>query len=657
MEKSYWIWFPGDLELYYGMQQNFSREERGFSWPAYWKADDWRKNVTFRKVYELEEETTFVVASRSLGYVLANEKKYPFGKEILCPAGRTEVVIHAASMEVFPSIYVAGERIVSDGTWLVDDYVHDPVKVGWNETYTEVSQNPAIWEYDTEEYRPVRTEEIQGGTLYTFIKEITASLCLDFKEKCTPVTLCYGESKKEALDTKHCYYSQRLAAENDDIPVRAFRYLYVPEVKPGDLEVRAIHHYVDIPVRAEFSCDNQVLNRIWEVSEWTFKLCSGIFFIDGAKRDKWIWSADAYQSFFVNQYLFANPEINKRTLLALRGNDAMETHINTILDYSLFWIIGIHCHYLAYGDLEFVEAVYPKMVSLMEFCERQTDQNGFLVGRDKDWTFIDWADIDKEGAVCGEQVLYAQCFFVMEELGRLLGADSSKYGRRKEQLRDKIQAYYWDQEKQAFIDSFSSGKRNVTRQTNILAYLYQVADEKQKDCIIKNVLLNDAIPPITTPYFKFYEMEALCQGGYAGDVKERIIKYWGGMLQYGVTTFWEEFDERKAEEEQYEMYGDPYGKSLCHAWAASPIYLIGRYFMGIAPLKPGYGEFEVRPNFALFQSFKGNFPVGKGQLYMEWSDGSLNIRSSCSGGRLLYGNQVLELEAGKEYTVSVVRQI
>lgn len=135
------------------------------------------------------------------------------------------------------------------------------------------------------------------------------------------------------------------------------------------------------------------------------------------------------------------------------------------------------------------------------------------------------------------------------------------------------------------------------------------------------------------------------------EVKDQIMNYWGGMLDYGVTTFWEEFDERKAEEDQYEMYGDPYGKSLCHAWAASPIYLIGRYFMGITPLKPRYTEFEVQPNLELFYNFKVSFPVGEGQLWMEWSDGNLIIRCSINGGRLKYKDQVIELNAGKEYIV------
>ena len=29
MENTFWIWYPGDFELYHGMKQNFSRVERG----------------------------------------------------------------------------------------------------------------------------------------------------------------------------------------------------------------------------------------------------------------------------------------------------------------------------------------------------------------------------------------------------------------------------------------------------------------------------------------------------------------------------------------------------------------------------------------------------------------------------------------------------
>lgn len=88
MSKSYWIWYPGDFELYHGMKQNFSRVERGFGWPAFWKSEGFRNRVAFRRTYHLKEETFFTVYSNAIGHVLAGEKKYPFGKKITCGPGK-----------------------------------------------------------------------------------------------------------------------------------------------------------------------------------------------------------------------------------------------------------------------------------------------------------------------------------------------------------------------------------------------------------------------------------------------------------------------------------------------------------------------------------------------------------------------------------------
>lgn len=56
--------------------------------------------------------------------------------------------------------------------------------------------------------------------------------------------------------------------------------------------------------------------------------------------------------------------------------------------------------------------------------------------------------------------------------------------------------------------------------------------------------------------------------GYYEEILRQIKDYWGGMLKKGAVTFWEEYDPNAPQEEQYDMYGDKFGKSLCHAWAA-----------------------------------------------------------------------------------------
>ena len=47
----------------------------------------------------------------------------------------------------------------------------------------------------------------------------------------------------------------------------------------------------------------------------------------------------------------------------------------------------------------------------------------FLIGKEKDWVYIDWADMDKDGPLCAEQMLYAACFRVMAEISEQLGKD------------------------------------------------------------------------------------------------------------------------------------------------------------------------------------------------------------------------------------------
>lgn len=628
MNTAYWIWYPGDFELYHAMKQNFSRVERGYGWPAFWKSEGFRNRVVFRKEYELAGETSFSVYSKAVGYVLVGEKKYPFGRTIVCGPGKVRISVHAGCLESFPSVYIKGEDICSDKTWLAEDYANTPVMAGYSSRFTMEGQDPSVWDYSERIYLPIKAEACGGGVLYEFETELTAVIEVTDRKGSRSLQVYCGESREEALDLEHCYYSWEPDRLTGRCPRCAVRYAFISECHEEEISVRAIHQYVDIPVRAQFSSSDRLINRIWSVAEHTFRLCSGIFFIDGIKRDKWIWGGDAYQSFFVNQYLMADADINRRTLLALRGNDPMITHINTILDYTLYWILSIKEHYAAYGDLEFVGQIYPKMCTLMKFCESQLEEHGFLTGREGDWIFIDWADLDKEGALCAEQMLFAECYRTMSVLSDRLGKEAAvctAYQEKYEGLKENINRFYWNGEKGAYIDSFSSGKNHVSRHANIFAILFDIADQTQKEQIVVNVLQNDEILQITTPYFKFYEMDALCRMGYLKQVLTRIREYWGGMLERGAVTFWEEYDPAVPEEEQYDMYGDKFGKSLCHAWSASPIYLLARYFVGLQITDPVKEEYEVHPHLEYFDSLDCTLPVGKKNIHIVWNGTELTV--------------------------------
>ncbi|MFB9769024.1 alpha-L-rhamnosidase-related protein [Lactiplantibacillus modestisalitolerans] len=640
--EAVWLWYPGDFEIHHGMLQNFKREERGMGWPAYWYIDDCNRNVNFERQYDLDAATTFTVHTTGTGYVDVNDRKYRLEEPIECPAGPVTIKVMVGSVQGLPAIYIDGPVIKSDQGWQASNFV-TTLPAGHDPLFTRPDQDPNVIEYHKQAVKPQTETAVNGGTLYDFGRAVNGQVQVQ-----TPhaVTLCYGESATEAEDVAMCYYKQTDVDSQTPVRKRAFRYIFIPDVAPKTVQLTAIHEFVPKPNRSTFKSDNSIINQIWNVSTETLNLCSDVFFIDGIKRDRWIWAGDAYQENLINQYSFFDEDVDKRTLLALRGQDDIKQHMNTIVDYSMLWVIGVLNHYQMTGDREFLEIIYPKLESMVRYFIRQTNDLGFIYGRKNDWIFVDWSEIDRDGTVAAEQILLLEDYKTMMTCGRVMGKDVSDYQRRYDVLKKNLMTYFWDADKGAFIDSYESGKRHVTRHANIFAILFDVVDAAKQQSILKNVLLNDAITQITTPYFKFFEQDALCKLGEQKRVYQVLLDYWGGMLDRGAVTFWEEFDPQQTGKEMYAMYGDPYGKSLCHGWGASPIYLLGRYFVGLKPTAPGYASFEVAPHLDEFNQLTTVMPIKDGTVKLEKDGDRLVVTASRAGGTVKYAGHSVPLEAG-----------
>lgn len=647
--EAVWLWYPGDFEIHQGMLQNFKREERGMGWPAYWYIDDCHRNVSFKRHYELAQATQFIVYAQGTGYVDVNGTKHPLGKQIQCSAGSTDIQVFVGNVQELPAIYIDGQVIKSDEGWLASNFI-TTLPAGHDALFTRKDQNPNVIVYQTKTVSPVAQRAVDGGVLYDFGRAVNGTVTV---QTSSPITLCYGESETEARDVEMCYYKQENVTATTAVRKRAFRYVFVPDCQLGTVDLTAVHEYLPKDNPSQFTSDNKLINQIWQVATETLNLCSDLFFIDGIKRDRWIWAGDAYQANFINQYSFFNEDIDKRTLLALRGQDDIKQHMNTIVDYSMLWVIGVLNHYQMTGDREFLEIVYPKLESMVQYFIKQTNDKGFIYGRDQDWIFVDWSEMDKQGTVAAEQVLLLEVYQTIMTCGSVLNKSVDQYQMKYDQLWKNLMTYFWDDEKGAFIDSYESGKRHVTRHANIFAILFDVVDADKQRSILKNVLLNDQITQITTPYFKFFEQDALCKLGEQHRVYQVLLDYWGGMLDRGAVTFWEEFDPTQHGKEMYAMYGDPYGKSLCHAWGASPIYLLGRHFVGLRPTSPGYQTFEIKPELAEFKQLQTVLPVKNGTVTVAKNANQLSVTATRDGGTLIVNDQKLELLPNKTVTVEL----
>jgi hypothetical protein len=106
------------------------------------------------------------------------------------------------------------------------------------------------------------------------------------------------------------------------------------------------------------------------------------------------------------------------------------------------------------------------------------------------------------------------------------------------------------------------------------------------------------------------------------------------MLKEGATTFWEEYDPKETGVQHLAMYGRPYGKSLCHAWGASPIYLLGKYYLGVTPVKEGFREFAINPCLGGLKWIKGDVPTPHGNIHLYMNQKEIRVKAAMGKGYL-----------------------
>ncbi|UFH52719.1 alpha-rhamnosidase [Spirosoma sp. KNUC1025] len=694
--RATWIWYPGDFEIWLGNNMQNRRTERTTFLPPFWKLDSHYNLIDFHKEFDLtqsEEVDLFVEGTYN---VKVDGKAFPgFPKRITVPAGKHKVSLKVFCQDRVPAIYVRGKNVVSDATWLVTfedkEWIDETGKASdqsgttwlkagtWN--FNDPQAPPSRFRLTTKALSAVKTEKKQGTIFLDFGKETFGFVKLHGLNGKGAVNIYYGESPEEARDTAHAETTDFL--QIDQVPKRdstmqltkAFRYVNVQfEGSVAMDSVSMLYEYLPVTDRGSFRCNDEQINKIYDVATYTLHLNTREFFIDGIKRDRWIWSGDAAQSYLMNYYLlFDSPSVT-RTMLALRGKEPVTSHINTIMDYTFYWFISIYDYYQYTGDKSFIQQFYPRMQSLMDYCLSRRNKNGLLEGLAGDWVFIDWAEgLSKKGEVSFEQLLFARSLETMALCANIVNdtPNAQKYNRLAADVKGKLFSTYWNESKHALVHSRVEGvpTENVTRYANMFAIFFNYFDDAKKQAVKQFVLLNPEVPKITTPYMRFYELEALCALGEQAYVTNEMKEYWGGMLNLGATSFWEEYNPTKTGAEHYAMYGRPFGKSLCHAWGASPIYLLGKYYLGVKPTSPAYATYLIEPQLGGLQWIAGKVPTPDGDVSVYCSAMEINVTGAAGTGILRFKsktkpvckqaeirstNGVYELmvEKGKNYVVS-----
>lgn len=676
---SNWIWYPGDYEIWLGNDMNNRRTERGAFFPHFWKMDSHYVLVEFSKMIDLAiaEEIEIAVEGK---FNIKLDGKLQFGMptKFLLPAGKHNLNIKVWNQATPPTIFVNGKTVKSDGSWKVTyedkEWIDESGKASDTSAtiymdaafgdFTSATTPPSKYKLATTPQSAVKSELIHGGELIDFGKETFGFLQIHKLSGNGKLNIYYGESRKEALDKDYCETLDQLTVNGNTVTddaltvtttlndcytlgnSKAFRYVFITKTAGVNYsDVSMLYEYKPETQRGSFKCNDEEVNKIWEVGAYTMQLTTREFFIDGIKRDRWTWSGDAIQSYLMNYYLSFDSQTVKNTIWLLRGKDPVTSHTNTIMDYTFYWFLSIYDYYKYSGDAHFIKQIYPRMQTMMDYVLGRTNKNGMVEGQTGDWVFVDWADgfMDKRGELSYEQVLFCKSLETMALCADVLHneADKLKFDGLATVLRNKLVPAFWDETKNALIHNRIDGKQQnaVTRYSNMFAVFFNYLSPQQKQEIKTTVLFNDSIMKISTPYMRFYELEALCALGEQEKVMKEMKDYWGGMIREGATSFWEKYNPTDKGSEHLAMYGRPYGKSLCHAWGASPIYLLGKYYLGIQPVEAGYSEFSITPNLGGLKWMEGTAPTPNGEIKLFMDIKTIKVAATEGRGYLTFSSK------------------
>ena len=681
MKTGKWICYPGDYEIVLSERVQTRRYQRDFSIVPFWKMDAPWRNVRFHKKFHLDSPTRlyFYAEGRISVFFLRpvleldDVYSYNFKGYLDVPAGDHDMEIWVYNPSGLPCLKIESDSFISDETFEVGfdqaDFVQAAVCDCGNMT-------PNTYIFPTRPIAPQLEYQYGNDIIYDFGKLIFAFAnikgCGDYKlyfgetisevlnapkEPLVAEKTYFGLSGEEFYDT-FCeqieFFTLQEGESHRSEVSKAFRYL---RIVGENYELNVEEEYDDKPINTVYQSDNKRLEKIFEVSLYTFSMCAREFYLDGAKRDRWLWAGDAYEAMKAEFFYQYDTERIRRSLIALLGKKPVVRYINHIMDYTLYTIIGAWEYYETTGDKEFLQFAEPMITEHYQYCMDRVTEQGFLVndyirGRKNGWgVFVDWGECpNKDGEVSFIQILLWAASNALANIYSVLNISNTKVLTFATELKSRVNEVFWDDEKGLYVFARNNGvlAQEFTCHANVFALLYHFADEVKSKRIAENIT-QDRIKLSITPFMIEFTLMALFEVGEKQKAFNMLQDYWGGMIDIGVTTFWETYQKGEEEEVATAMYGRPFGRSHCHIWGAGPLYLIPRYCFGVEPYLECGKKYRVTPQLNLIKDSSITLPLREGTLNISYKNDYLSIYADKIDGEVCINGQTVVIKKGEKF--------
>ncbi len=422
---------------------------------------------------------------------------------------------------------------------------------------------------------------------------------------------------------------------------RAGRYLFLTlRDMTGPVKIRLarmLQATYPVEQRGAFNCSDAALNRIWEISAYTLRLCMEDTYTDCPLYEQTLWVGDARNEALYNAIVFGADDLTFRCLrLIAQSLDEfplvgcqVPSGWNALLPaWSFLWGINVWDYYFAGGDRAGLETLYPAMLANLRGAERLCTDRGLFSANS--WNMFDWAGVDQEPrTVVHNSLFLVGALDAARKCCAALGADD---GAWLDDFRATIVAAVlplWDADKGSYPDAIRDDgtvSPSTCQHTSALGLLYGVLPAGTTETARRNIVDPPAgMVRVGSPFALQYFLEALESSGDAAHALALIRRYWQDMLDCGATTCWETF---RGWEATYPT------RSHCHAWSSAPVYVFNRLLLGIVPTGVAAAEVVVSPHPLGLTYANGATASPHGPLKVAWTlkDGTLAITVTMPAG-------------------------
>ena len=383
----------------------------------------------------------------------------------------------------------------------------------------------------------------------------------------------------------------------------------------------------------KFSCNDDLLNKIWHAGIRTLSTCSEDAITDNPSRERGQWLGDQLPSIAVATTGYSDLRPFKRSLRQATYEvfeDGMVPgvypgFVDRLQSFSLLWVIACYNYYKLTGDKLFLEQLFHAAEKNLEIFEDNLLQDKIVL--ELGWIFIDWGcSQDTKEASLALRIFYYSALKNMCEWCDTLGKNPEKYLKNLSKIERIIKNKIVPVQ-----DREAGASRNVARSSRSAISEVKINWESLGYHFVALALSNDLIPSenkteavkfikkhilncfpnnpdapkladpgvlgnqFITPYFSYFAFPALIKNGEMDFVLEQYRKCWGWILNQGLTTMAEVFD---------------LNWSHAHVWSASPTAYLSRYILGLEPCyEKGDRHFKFSLHTGNLKNAKGSIPL------------------------------------------------